>query len=219
MPRQHLGSLRADVPDAQSEQQRGERLALGGGNAVDELLRRLLGETLQREQLHRGELVQVADVRDQLGVEQRPHALVAEPPDVHGAATREVHDAFENPRGAGNVGAIGHHLVVRMLDLGAAAGAALRHAKRLLAPRAPGRRTQNLRNHFARARDFDRVADTDVLGGDEICVVQRGVRDGDPADFHRFEDGVGVERTGAAHVDTNVEQLRHLDFGGELPGD
>ena len=107
---------------------------------------------------------------------------------------------------------------MRVLDLGAAAGAALGHAKRFLAPRAPGRRTQNLRNHFARARDFDRVADADVLGRDEIGVVQRGVRNGDPPDFHRFEDGVRCHGARPADIHLDGAKLGRRLLRRELQG-
>src|SRR5205807_4940423 len=63
------------------------------------------------------ELVQVRDVGDELRLEQRPHPLVPETTDVHRPATREVHDALEDPPRARHVRAIDHHFVLRTLHL------------------------------------------------------------------------------------------------------
>ena len=205
------------MANAKCKEERGEGLVLRGGNTVHELLGRPFGEAFQGEQLHRRQLVQVRHIGDQLRVEERPHPLVAESPDVHRAAAREVNDRFEDTRRARDVGAVRHHLVLRVLDLRAAAGAALRHLVRLLRTGAlvlDG--PEDLRDHLARASHLDPVALTNVLGRDQLGVVQGGVRDGDAADLHRLEHGVRIERAGAAHVDPDLEQLRDLHFGREL---
>ncbi len=219
MPSQQLRALRADVADPEREEQRRERLLFGRGDAVDELLRRLLGKAFERHQLQRRQLVQVGDVGDEFRVEQRAHALVAKPANVHCAPAREVNDALVNPRRAGDVGTEGHHLVLRMLDLRVTARTALRHAKLLLAPGPAGRRPQDLRDHFSRPCHLDPVPDADILRGDQVGVVQRGVGNRDAADLDRLEHGVGIERPRAPDVDADLEQLRHLDFGRELAGD
>ncbi len=219
MPRQQLRTLGADVPDAEREEQRRERLLLGRRDAADELLCRLLGKAFERHQLQRRQLVQVGDVGDELRIEQRAHALVAKPANVHRAAAGEVDDAFEDPRRARDVGTVGHHFFVRMLDLRVTARTALRHAKLLLAPGPAGRRPQDLRNHFSRPCHFDPVPDANILRGDQVGVVQRGVGNRDAADLDRLEHGVGIERPRATDVDADLEQLRHLDFGCELASD
>ncbi len=80
-------------------------------------------------------------------------------------------------------------------------------------------RPHDLGDHLARADDLDPVADPDVLGGDQIFVVQRRPGHGDAGDLHRLQHRVGIERAGAAHVDRDVEQLRLGHLGRELPGD
>ena len=102
MPGQQVGGVRPDVPDAEREKQRAERLLLRRGDRVDQLLRRLLREALDAHQLFRRDRVDVRDVPDQLLLEQQPHALVAQAADVHRAARREVHDSLEQPAGAGH---------------------------------------------------------------------------------------------------------------------
>src|SRR5947208_296880 len=120
---QQPGPLRPDVPDPEREDQGRQRLLLGCLDRGDELLRRLLRKPFERKQLHRRDLVEVSDVLDELGIEQRLHTLGAEPPDVHGPARCEVDDALEHPTRAGDVGTVHHHFVRWALDLRPADGA------------------------------------------------------------------------------------------------
>ena len=139
-----------------------------------ELGRRLLRESLEREEPHlvqAAAVVEVGDGFDQPGVEQGAHALVPQPPDVHRAPRGEVHDTLEYPARTRHVGAIARHLVRRMLDLGPADGAFFGHLELLLcAAAALLERSQHLRDDFTRAGDVHPVAHADVLGRDEIGV-------------------------------------------------
>src|SRR2546422_11162995 len=62
---------------------RREGLPFGRLDGVDELLGRFFREPFELEQLRRRELVQIGDVLDQLGIEQRAHPLVSEAANVH----------------------------------------------------------------------------------------------------------------------------------------
>ena len=77
----------------------------------------------------------------------------------------------------------------------------------------------DLGDHLAGADDLDLVALADVLGGDQLLVVQRRAGDRHAATSHRLQLGVRVERAGAAHVDLDLEQAGHGDVGRELPRD
>ena len=77
----------------------------------------------------------------------------------------------------------------------------------------------DLRDHVAGALQHDGVADTDVLAGDLVLVVQRGAGDQHAADVDWFEFGDRGQRAGAADLDADVAQHRGGLFGRELPGD
>ncbi len=67
--------------------------------------------------------------------------------------------------------------------------------------------------------DDDGVPDAEVLPPYVILVVQRGQPHGDAPHLHRLQHGEGIERTGAPHVDADVEEARLGRAGGELAGD
>jgi hypothetical protein len=68
-------------------------------------------------------------------------------------------------------------------------------------------RTDDLRDHVARALHDDRVADADVLAVDVVLVVERRVRDGDAADLDRLQLRPGVERTCPPHSDADLQEF------------
>ena len=75
----------------------------------------------------------------------------------------------------------------------------------------------DLRDDVAGAPHDDRVADADVLAGDLVLVVQRGVGDHHAADRHRLELGGRRQRAGAADLDLDVVSSRVMaSCGGNL---
>src|SRR5205807_10643010 len=138
------------------------------------------------------ELVQVRDVGDELRLEQRPHPLVPETTDVHRPATREVHDALEDPPRARHVRAIDHHFVLRTLHLRTAHWTLVRRLEAL--PVLPRRTTfggrgaaQHLRDDLAGARDFHQVTGQAVLRRDQLEVAERGGGHCYTTALHRLE--------------------------------
>ena len=75
---------------------------------------------------------------------------------------------------------------------------------------------EDLRNDVARPLHDDGVADADVLPRDLVLVVERGVRNDDAADGHRFQPRNGRQRAGAPDVDFNGEHRGRRALGGEL---
>src|SRR5439155_15423506 len=132
----------------------------------------------------------------------------------------EVDDALEDPSRARDVGAVRHHLIRRVFDLRAANGAALRALELALFPGAAlAHGPQHLRDDLPRPGDFHTVALANVLGFDQIEVVECGGGDRDAADLHGLEHGVRVERAGASHVDPDLLEPGDLDLGRELTCD
>src|SRR5205823_8175228 len=132
----------------------------------------------------------------------------------------EVDNALEDPSGARDVGAVRHHLVRRVFDLGVAHRAALRALELPLLPGAAvAHGPEHLRDDLPRPGDFHPVTLANVLRLDQVEVVERGGGDGDASDLHGLEHGVRVERAGASHVDPDLFELRDLDFGREFAGD
>ena len=99
-------------------------------------------------------------------------------------------------------GAAPHRLARRPHREAAADRALLGKDVRLGAGRPPvGAHLDDLRDHVAGALDHDRVADPDVLGLDEVLVVQGRARDHDAADGDRLELGDRGQGAGAADLD------------------
>ena len=76
--------------------------------------------------------------------------------------------------------------------------------------RLPGHDADDLGDHVAGAAHDHRVADAHVLAAHLVHVVQRGVADRRAADEHRLQLGHRRELAGAADLDVDAEQLRHL---------
>ena len=76
---------------------------------------------------------------------------------------------------------------------------------------------QDLRNHVAGPLKHHHIADTDVLAGDLILVVQGRPRNQHAAHVHRFQFGHGRQRAGAPHLDPDLLQDGRGLFGGKLP--
>ena len=96
-----------------------------------------------------------------------------------------------------------------MVDVGPADRAAVGHPEAALLPvRSASTGPDHARDHVAGARDQHRVADANVVVLDVGGVVQRGALDGDAADLHGLEHRVGIERSGAADADDDVDELR-----------
>ena len=75
----------------------------------------------------------------------------------------------------------------------------------------------NLRNHIAGTLQDDGIANADIFAGDFIFIMQSRVAHHHAADIDGFHHRAGCERTGATHLDFNIEQLRYRLFGGEFP--
>ena len=109
-------------------------------------------------------------------------------------------------------GAAAHHvgdaLLVDLADRGGAANRAMVGKDVRLRVRRPlfEHRPKHLRNDVARPLNAHRIADADVLAGDFILIVQRGVGDDDAADRHRIEPRDRRQRARAANLDLDVAQ-------------
>ena len=142
--------------------------------------------------------------------------LLAEPLDVEGVAPHEMLQALlglrraDEPAGAAAHDVDAARLLVDLAHGGAAAGRAdLGHLVGLGALRALVEHdAHDLRDDVAGAAHDHRVADADVLAGDLVLVVQRGVRDHDAADRHGLELGGGRQRAGAADLDVDALAAR-----------
>ncbi len=105
----------------------------------------------------------------------------------------------------GGVDAVPKHLPGHLLHRLPARGAHLRRLNdHFLAGAQLDHRTNHVGDHIARTLDQHAVADADVLLGDVVEVVQRGLAHDHPTDLNRIEHGVGGEHAGAPHVDARV---------------
>ncbi len=131
-----------------------------------------------------------------------------------------MNQAFELPSRAGDVGTIDRRFVFLACGQSAAGRTALRHAPRLFVTGPSLRnRSDDLWDHVARPLHLDPIADTEILGDDEILVVQRRQLDDYASDFHRFQHGEGIHRPCTADVDLYRQQSRLGDVGSEFAGD
>ena len=78
------------------------------------------------------------------------------------------------------------------------------------------RGANNLRDHVARALNDDDVPFADLLAVDVLFVVQRGPRDGDPADLDRLQHRPGIERARTPDADRDLVQPRRRSHRGPL---
>ena len=185
-----------------------------------------LGQALVRRQARVARLQRedVGRLHDAALVVEQLDLLLAQALDVEGVARDEVLEPLLGLRRADEAaGAAAHDIGAagRLVGLAhgvAAAGRAdLRHLEGLgaLGPLVEDD-AHHLRDDVAGAAHDHRVADADVLAGDLVLVVQRGVGDDDAADGHRLELGGRRQRAGAADLDLDVEQARRRLLGGNL---
>ena len=74
----------------------------------------------------------------------------------------------------------------------------------------------DVRDHVSRAFDHHAVADTDVLFGDVVEVMQGGLFDDHAADLDRLQDGVRRQHACAPHVHADIVQDRGHFLCGEF---
>ena len=120
-------------------------------------------------------------------------------------------DAAPQLRRAGAVLAAPDDLAFRPHQLRAARRALRRHLPRLAAARPVGiDDLDDLRDDVAALFDHHAIADADVLAGDLVGVVQRGVRDRGAGQQHRLEHRHRRHRAGPSDVDGDVLQRGRL---------
>jgi hypothetical protein len=132
----------------------------------------------------------VVDVRDVLyeaEVEELGGYLLAEAIYVHSPLGGPVDDVLEGLGGAAGVHAAGDGLTLWAKDRLSADGARPWHLEGVfVAVALLVERTDYLRDHVPSPLDHYGVADEDALLLYVVLVVERGARDGHPADVHRL---------------------------------
>ena len=71
---------------------------------------------------------------------------------------------------------------------------------------------ENFRNDLARLADADGIADADVLLGDKVLIVQRGVRDRRSGQTHGADHRLRRQHAGPSDLDDDVLDHRFLDL-------
>ena len=228
MPGERLRGGRADVPDGERHQHPPQVAFLGLGEVVEQLggvaaqAAVLVDEERRPAQLLGVELEQVALVGNDLGVQQRRRALLAEHLDVEHLAAGQVEDPLANLAGAGPpVGAADVDVALLGRRERCAAGrAGGRHDERAGVGRAQlDHRAEHLGDHVAGLAQHHRVADEHALALDLTGVVQGRQRDSGTGHPDRFEDGERGDPAGAPDVDVDVEQLGVDLLGRVFEGD
>ena len=211
------GAAHVQDPEGEEEAVEGAPAALVQG--VDEVLRRLLGESFQARQGLHVEAVEVAHVGDQLLLHELLHHGRAEPLDVHGVAAAEVLEPALPLALAGGVDAAGRDLLLVAHQAGPAGRAVLGEPE-LLGLRRPLflHDADHLGDHVAALLDHHQVADADVLALDLVGVVEGGALHRGARHRHRIEDGHRRDRPGAAHLQADLEEPGADLLGGELEG-
>jgi len=131
-----------------------------------------------------------------------------------------VEDALLDLGQAGEVDAAPGRFIFRAHRPAAADRTVLGHEEGAFAAGAAGiDHLDDLRDDIPGALNDDPVADADILAFDLILVVQGGAADGDAADLDRLHDRHRGEGAGAADLDLNIKNLRHLLAGRKLEGD
>ena len=218
----HLPYGRPDMADVEPEQQVAERPLLRALDGGHEVLHRHLAEALEVTQLPDAsrQLVDVAHVVEQAGLDEHADGPLAEALDVHRAPRPEVHDTRP-----GLCRAIG-------IDTPSVTFA-LRPHEGLLADRAHRRelpfsqalgtqrkdRPDDLGDHVAGLAHNDRVAGPHVLQAHLILVVQRGHPNRGTAHEHWLQLGERRGLAGAADRHVDGEKLGGALLGRELVGD
>ena len=153
-------------------------------------------------------------------VNQNTAPLLSQAVDVHRSLADKVLQQFKKLGQAGGIGATVHSLVFRLDHAGATYWANLWHFKLGLLSRAPvEHRSHHMGNNVASPFDYDPIPDADILSVDVVGVMQRCLPNSGAADHYRLQDCIGIEATGTAHVDANVQQPGHGLFRRELEGD
>ena len=236
--RQGLGGALTDVLDAETEQealQRGPAAAVDGLDQVLGPLGRdlarfhrlgrgaiaLVDAPLHLQQVVQRQLVQVGHVLHEAQVAEILDETFAQALDVHRPARGEVDDRLLALRRAGQLAAAApHRLAFLADDLRAADRALGRHLPRHGAVRAPfGHHADDLRDHVAGAAHDHRVAVAHVQPCHLVGVVQGGTGDGHAAHVHRLHQRPRRHGAGAADIDLDRLQYRHLLLRGELVRD
>ena len=158
----------------------------------------------------------------QVRLDQLFDARVAQAPDVHCVDAREVDERLEQPTGAGHIRAVERHLVLVAPHGRAARGAdgrRLERRKRMCGAALLGHRADDLRNHLARPLHLHAITDAQVLGHDQVEVVQRRHAHRGTADLHRVQLCEWIERPGTPHVHTDAQQRGFGNVRRELPRD
>ncbi len=217
---ERLRRRRADVVDAESDEDTPQRPLQRGVHRVDERLCALLGDAVEGDEPVDGQVEDVAGVPQQPRVRELTNPFLAESLDVHRAAAREVHDALDPLHRAVDVDA-----VVIGLAFEAHEGFTARRALRGELP-APGARRSlgedrpdDFGDHVAGAPDDHGVARAHVLARDVVLVVQRGERDVRAADEHRLEHRERRRPAGPTDADHDVVENSRLLLGRKLVRD
>ncbi len=216
---QRLRDDPADLRDAQRGQHPAERLLPGGRNPRQQVLRLLLREPLQPQQVLLTQEVEVGDVVDQAPVHQQLGRLLPQRLNVHRPARGEVGNPADQLGRTGRVGAVDGDLPGHAGYLLPAGRTAVRRRVDLLLARPHvHHRPDDVRNDLPGPFDNHPIADADVFFGDIVKIVQGRFGDGHPADGDGFQDGVGGEDPGSTHVDPDVQETGGCLPAGELVG-
>ena len=220
----------ADTEGEQEPLQRDRPAALDGGKQfVGGFLAKalLVFQTLGTAGIAGGQREDVGGAHDAaLGIEQLD-PFIAEAFDVEGVAGDEVFQPLLGLGGANQPARAAAHDIcfARSLVHFALSGTATDRAlTRKNIGDAAGRAlvlddADHLGDDVAGALHHDGIADADVLAGDLVLVVERGVRDHHAADRDGLEFRDRRQRAGAADLDLDGLQDGHGLLSGELVGD
>ena len=146
--------------------------------------------------------------------------MLSQAVDIHRAFADKVFQQFEKLHRTACIGAAMHRFGFGFDHLRSAHRAVGRHLKHLfLAGSAVQDGANDLWDDVSGPFHRDPVANPDILAVDVFFVVERGLPDGDAANHHRLQNGVGIEAAGAAHVDANVQQPGYRLLRRELKSD
>src|SRR5579883_3185184 len=207
MLRDQLRALLAHIANVECEEQARERALLTRLDGLEHIIRALLLDALQRQQLLAGQRVEIREGLDQASLNQLFTHTLADALNIHCAFRDEVPQTLQVACGTGQIGTVGHRHICFALD-GSPADRAIvgQMVDLLVAGAALDHRFDDLGNHLAGALDQHPVADAQVFALDIALVVQGGPLDGYAANVDRFEQGPGIDRAGAPDIDANVEQ-------------
>src|SRR5207237_10716794 len=181
---------RADVVDAERNQEPDKGRRLARLDPIEQVLRGLFGKALQGQQLRSRQVIEVGRVLDQLPIDQLLQGGIAKALDVEGGD--EMAQVLEDLRRTGRIDAAGGRLARLADQIRAALRAFFRHVPGA-ARRRPllGQHPDDFRNYVAGPLDDDVITGPHVLAGDLVFVVQRRAADRDATDLDRGEPGDG----------------------------